>query len=52
MPKKIRVKVFDDLREALEDALAFERGQRTDLRVTELPTPPRKHRPREIRKQF
>jgi|SRR5271155_913905 len=26
MPKKIKIQVFDDLREALEDALAFERG--------------------------
>jgi putative transcriptional regulator len=49
MPKKIKLRVFDDLRKSLQDALAFERGQRTDLRVTELPMPPRKLRPREIR---
>jgi len=49
MAKKIKVKVFDDLRGALSDALAFERGARADLRVTELPAPPRKLRPREIR---
>jgi putative transcriptional regulator len=54
MPKKIKVRVFDDLRESLQDALAFERGRRaglrvTDLRATELPPPPRKLRPRDIR---
>jgi DNA-binding transcriptional regulator YiaG len=26
--------MFADLKEALEDALAYERGERTDLRVT------------------
>ena len=54
MAKKIKVKVFDELRESLQDALAFETNQRggihdTDLRVTELPPPPRKLRPRDIR---
>jgi putative transcriptional regulator len=49
MTKKIKIKVFDDLRESLQDALAFEQGRRTDLRVTELPPPPRKLRPRDIR---
>ena len=54
MAKKIKVKVFDDLRESLQDALAFETNRRggiqdTDLRVTVLPPPPRKLRPRDIR---
>jgi len=49
MPKKIKVKVFDDLRESLQDALAFEQGRDVDLRVTEIPPPPRKLRPRDIR---
>ena len=39
MAKRIKVNVFDDLRQALTDALAFERGQPVDLRVTELPPP-------------
>ena len=34
MAGKIKLKVFDALRESLEDALAFERGAGTDLRVT------------------
>ena len=54
MAKKIKVKVFDDLRGSLQDALQFEQDQRTgirgtDLRVTELPPPPRKLRPRDVR---
>jgi hypothetical protein len=35
--KKIRVKVFDDQRESVQDALAFEQGRDVNLRVTELP---------------
>jgi putative transcriptional regulator len=49
MIKKIKVNVFDDLREGLQDALAFERGERVDLRVTELPNAPKKMRPKDIR---
>jgi putative transcriptional regulator len=49
MAKKIKVKVFEDLRESLQDALAFERGRAIDLRVTEIPPRPRKLRPRDIR---
>jgi putative transcriptional regulator len=49
MAKRIRVNVFDDLREALTDALAFERGQKVDLRVTELPAPPKPLSPAAIK---
>ena len=49
MAKKIKLKIFDDLRESLQDALAFEHGRRADLRVTELPPRPRKLRPTDIR---
>ena len=54
MAKKNKVKVFDELRESLQDALVFETNRRggihdTDLRVTEIPPPPRKLRPRDIR---
>jgi putative transcriptional regulator len=44
-----KTKRFDDLRESLQGALAFERGEAIDLRVTELPLVPRKMRPRDIR---
>lgn len=49
MPKKVKVRVFDDLRDSLEEAHAYEQGRTTDLRVSELPVPPRRLRPREIR---
>ena len=49
MARRIKVNVFDDLREALADALAFERGKKVDLRVTELPAPPKSLSPGEIR---
>ncbi len=41
---------FEDLKEALEGALAFERGERKDLHVTRLrvPRPPKAMSPREI----
>jgi len=44
MTKKTKVKVFDDLKPALQDALAFENGSATDLRVTELTRRPLKRR--------
>jgi putative transcriptional regulator len=50
MARRIKVNVFDDLRESLQDAASFERGEAVNLRVTKLPRPPRRLRPREIRK--
>lgn len=50
MAKKIKVQAFDDLRESLQGALAFEDGRRTDLRVTLLPPRPRRLRPGDIRR--
>lgn len=49
MPKK-RVKIFNELREALEDVRNYRLGKRTDLRVTELPAPPKRIAPAEIRR--
>jgi putative transcriptional regulator len=50
MPKGLKkIKIYPELHEALEDALCFEAGEKVDLRVTELPAPPRALRPREIR---
>ena len=45
-----RVKIYKELRESLQDALAYERGEPVNLRVTEIPTPPKKITPREIRR--
>ena len=49
MPKKIKVNIYDDMRRALTDAAAYERGETVDLRVTELPSPPKPLKPEEIR---
>jgi len=48
--KKFKVNIFDGLREGLQDAMVFERGQKVNLRVTELPAPPKTVSPKEIRR--
>src|ERR1700719_2298296 len=45
-----RAKVFDELKEALEDVRDYRVGQRTDLRVTQSPAPPKRIAPAEIRR--
>ncbi|SRR5712691_9504673 len=45
-----RVNIFNELREALQDVRDYRQGKRTDLRVTELPAPPKKITPKEIRR--
>ncbi len=42
--------LYEDLRGALADAGAYERGAKPDLRVTEFPAPPRPIKPQEIRR--
>ena len=42
-------KFFRDLKEALEDVRDYRAGKKTNLRVTEIPAPPKKITPREIR---
>ncbi len=49
MAKK-RVKMFNELKEALEDVRDYRAGTRTDLRVTVLPAPPKYIAPAEIRR--
>jgi putative transcriptional regulator len=49
MAKKIKVNIFDDLREALHGAAAYERGEAVNLRVTRIPPRPRPISAREIR---
>jgi putative transcriptional regulator len=49
MARKIRVRVFDDLRHSLADAAAYERGKSVDLRTREIPAPPKPLKPAEIR---
>jgi putative transcriptional regulator len=47
---KKKRKVFTELDGALRDALQYEKGERIDLRLTELPPRPQKFGPREVRK--
>jgi hypothetical protein len=37
---KKKVRIFEEMRQSLNDALAYEQGKRPPLRVTELPSPP------------
>lgn len=48
MAKKIKVNIYDDMRQSLQDAAAYERGERVNLRVTKIPDPPKPMKPREI----
>jgi DNA-binding transcriptional regulator YiaG len=50
MAKKIKVNIFDDMKEALRDAAAYERGEAVNLRVTRIPSRPKQISPREIRR--
>jgi hypothetical protein len=46
MSKKIKVNIFKELKQALEDVQAYERGEPIDLRVTRFPDRPKKSQPR------
>jgi len=46
MAKKIKVNIFDDLKEALQDVAAYERGEPVNLRVTRVPARPKPISPR------
>lgn len=46
---KRKSKFFEGMKQALEDMAAYERGEPVNLRVTELPAPPKPLRPAEIR---
>jgi putative transcriptional regulator len=48
MAKK-RVKIFNDLKEALQDVVDYRSGKRLDLRVTRFPEAPKPISPKEIR---
>jgi putative transcriptional regulator len=50
MARKARVQVFDDLRQSLADAGAYEKGKPMNLRTREIPPPPSPLKPAEIRK--
>jgi putative transcriptional regulator len=47
--KKMKVNIFDDMREALHDAAAYERGEAVNLRVTRIPARPKQISAKEVR---
>lgn len=44
-----KLKIFDELRQSLQDAMKYEQGGKVALRVTELPLPPKPLTPQQIR---
>jgi putative transcriptional regulator len=50
MAKRVKVNIFEDMKEALHGAAAFERGEAINLRVTRIPPRPRQVSPQEIRR--
>jgi len=50
MRKKRKVNIFEDMKTALRDAAAYERGETVDLRVTRMPARPKAISATEIRK--
>ena len=50
MGRKIKVNIFEDMKRALQDAAAYERGEAVNLRITRIPLRPKKISPREIRR--
>ena len=44
-----KIKIFDDLKQALSDALDYQQGKKTRLRVSQLPPPPKPLTPSQIR---
>jgi putative transcriptional regulator len=49
MAKKVKVNIFDDMKEALHGATAYERGESVNLRVTRVPSRPKPISAKEVR---
>jgi len=49
MAKKVKVSIFDDMKEALHAAAAYERGEAVNLRVTRVPSRPKPISAKEVR---
>ena len=47
--QKRKVKFFEELKQSLEESLAYEQGKKSPVRVTELPSPPKPLTPAQIR---
>ena len=50
MAKRIKINIFDDMREALRDTAAYERGEAVNLRVTRIPARPKPISAKEVRR--
>jgi putative transcriptional regulator len=49
MAKKTKVNIFEDMKGALRDVAAYERGEGVNLRVTRIPPRPKRISPKEVR---
>lgn len=49
MARKTKINIFDEMKEALQDAVAYERGKGVNLRVTHIPARPKPISPKEVR---
>lgn len=50
MSKRVRVNIFEDMRDALREAAAYESGEAVNLRVTAVPARPKQISAKEIRR--
>jgi putative transcriptional regulator len=50
MAQEIKVNIFEELKEALQDAAAYECGEPVNLRVTRIPARPKPLSPKEVRR--
>src|SRR5258705_10706230 len=49
MSKKTKVNIFDDMKEAVQGAAGYERGEYVNLRLTRLPSRPKPISAKEVR---
>jgi len=49
MAKNFKVNIFDDMKAALKDAAAYERGESVNLRATRIPSRPKPISAKEVR---
>jgi putative transcriptional regulator len=47
--KKVKVNIFEDMKSALLDAAAYERGEPVNLRVTRIPSRPKQISAKEVK---
>ena len=49
MAKKSKINIFNDMKEALQEAAAYQRGEAVNLRVTRVPSRPKPISAKEVR---